>query len=90
MTSHYGRGEQPGTDEHTLTHTHSVPFCCDPLLHWETGGSTGRRGLRSKEETKDEEEERDFSVYTEAQPRQQLLPSTVLPNNKPVIGTFSS
>lgn len=38
----------------------------------------------------DEEEERDFSVYTEAWPPRQLLPSAVLPNNKPVIGTFSS
>lgn len=40
-------------------------------------------------EIKEEVEERDFSVYTEAQPPRQLLPSAVLPNNKPVIGTFS-
>lgn len=59
------------------------PSLPHPLLHWEAG-STGW-GLEGREE----EEERDFSVYTEARPPQQLLPSAVLPDNKPVIGTFS-
>jgi len=53
-------------------------------------GEHGGGGVESKEDEEEEEDERDFNVYTEARPPRQLLPSTVLPNNKPVIGTFSS
>lgn len=37
-----------------------------------------------------EREERDFSVYTEAQPSPQLLPSAACPKNEPTIGTLNS
>lgn len=73
----------------SYTHTHIYIYIyktAHPLLRWETG-STGR-GLESKEGD-EEEEERGLSVYTEARPPPQLLPSAVLPNNKPVIGTVS-